>query len=178
MFENCTALTTVNLPSTMYNIGAYAFSGCTALETIELPAALQYLNDCAFDGCTSLKSIVVEDGNLKFSSVDGNLYTADGATLLRYAPGKTATEFTVPSTVTTIAIGAFDSCTALTGVVLPASVTTVEAGAFDGWTAAQTITVPFAANAVPSGFASGWNAAATVVYATASTTADGKSLLA
>ena len=178
MFENCTALTTVNLPSTMYNIGAYAFSGCTALETIELPAALQYLNDCAFDGCTSLKSIEVEDGNLKFSSVDGNLYTADGATLLRYAPGKTATEFTVPSTVTTIAIGAFDSCTALTNVVLPASVTTVEAGAFDGWTAAQTITVPFASNAVPSGFASGWNAAATVVYATAAATADGKSLLA
>jgi len=39
-FSNCTALTSVTLPSTLVEIRAQAFSGCSALTTITVPAAL------------------------------------------------------------------------------------------------------------------------------------------
>ena len=165
VFEGCTSLKTVNLPANMTSIETGAFAGCTSLETFVIPMALEEIEPGAFEGCTSLTTFTVMAGSNIFSAVDGNLYSADGTTLMLYAPGKTEATFTVPSTVTTIADGAFANCTALTNVVLPASVTTVEAGAFDGWTAAQTISVSFAQGATPAGFASGWSDGATVVYA-------------
>ena len=174
-FEGCTSLKTVNLPANMTSIETGAFAGCTSLESFMIPLALEEIEPGAFEGCTSLTTFTVMAGSNIFSAVYGNLYSADGTTLMLYAPGKTEATFTVPSTVTTIADGAFANCTALTNVMLPASVTTVEAGAFDGWTAAQTITVSFAADAVPAGFASGWNAKASVAYAAPSTAVASKS---
>ena len=36
-FENCTGLTSINLPNTVTSIGSQAFSGCSSLETINIP---------------------------------------------------------------------------------------------------------------------------------------------
>ncbi len=168
MFEGCTSLKTVIMPDSLFSIAAQAFLNCTGLQTITIPTGINTISDNAFAGCTSLTAINIAEASLMYQTIDGNLYTKDGTQLIRYAPGKTATTFIVPSTVTTIAAGAFDSCKNLTSVTLPASVTTVEAGAFEGWTASQTITVSFTQDQVPSGFASGWNAEAKVVYADAS----------
>ena len=63
--------------------------------------------------------------------MDGNVYSKDGKTLVRYAPGKTATTFAIPSGVTKIQQGAFaGSNNSLTAVEIPASVTEIEKDAF------------------------------------------------
>lgn len=164
MFENCTALTTVNLPNTIYTIGQYAFIGCTALESIDIPVSVQYINDGAFAGCSSLTSINLEEGNLRYQIIDGNIYSADGKTLVQVL-AKTDGTFMVPSSVTTIMAGAFVGCTNLTEVVIPESVTVIEADAFMDWTAAQTISVACTSEEVPQGWEEGWSGGATVVYA-------------
>ena len=33
-FQDCTSLTSINLPESLTSIGQYAFSGCTSLKTI------------------------------------------------------------------------------------------------------------------------------------------------
>lgn len=60
-FYECTKLTTVDLPNSLYEIGGQAFGYCTALESIELPQMVSVIGMNAFGDCTSLKSIVIPD---------------------------------------------------------------------------------------------------------------------
>ena len=48
-FRNCTALTTITLPTVVENIGAYAFDGC-ALSKLTIPATVTTLGEYAFKG--------------------------------------------------------------------------------------------------------------------------------
>ena len=66
------------------------------------------------------------------SVVDGNLYM--GNTLLKYAPNKTETSFTIPSTVTAIGDYAFANATNLTEVIIDEQVVTVGEDVFNGTT--------------------------------------------
>lgn len=72
-FYNCTALTSVSLPSTLVSldgigvgigsnkVGYGCFQGCTALESITLPSNLTTIEDYVFSGCTALKQIDIPD---------------------------------------------------------------------------------------------------------------------
>lgn len=121
VFEGCTSLKTVILPDNMEKIESRAFANCTSLETFRLPIALR-ANDGSlkgiekdvFAGCTSLKEFIVPEQNCNFVAIGGNLYSKDGTILVRYAPGKTDMQFTLPASVTTIEDGALDNCSALT----------------------------------------------------------------
>ena len=66
------------------------------------------------------------------SVVDGNLYM--GNTLLKYAPNKTETSFTIPSTVTAIGDYAFANATNLTEVIIDEQVVAVGEDVFNGTT--------------------------------------------
>ena len=77
-FSNCLALAEVGIPSAVTNIGASAFANCSTLSSIALPKNLAILQDGVFTGCTALTGItipecVVELGDGIFS----------GCTLLR-----------------------------------------------------------------------------------------------
>ena len=72
----------------------------------------------------------MDENNLNYKSIDGNLYSKDGKTLIQYAIGKTATSFVIPDSVTTIGDGAFRYCNSLTNVTIGDSVTTIGEGAF------------------------------------------------
>ena len=182
VFEEMTALRTVTFSVNLSAIGSHAFAGCVSLQQAELPATLSSLGAGAFIGCSSLAEIRVDEENNVYCSIDGNVYTKDGATLVQAAPGKTGA-VTLAGSVTSIAdealacsysfssgritvtknYGGFEGAV----LALPASVATVAATAFTGWTAAQTINVSFAQGAAPAGFASGWSGGATVNYADA-----------
>jgi hypothetical protein len=41
-----------------------------------------------FHSCYSITNIMVKESNAKYQSIDGNLYTKDGKTLVCYAVGK------------------------------------------------------------------------------------------
>ena len=113
-FEDCSNLTSINIPSNVTNIGYSAFSGCSSLArvtigngvtsigshafdncsslaSINIPNSVTSIGDQTFRGCSSLANITVDAVNPNYKSIDGNLYSKDGKTLIRYAIGKTAT---------------------------------------------------------------------------------------
>src|SRR5437773_2995247 len=61
-FNNCTNLTSVTIPNSVWAIGSYAFSGCTSLTNVTIPNSVIYLGQFAFLGCTSLTSVSIPDG--------------------------------------------------------------------------------------------------------------------
>ncbi len=129
-FLNCTSLQSIVIPDSVTSIGSYAFADCTSLQSVEIPDSVTSIGDYAFNGCTSLQSIGVDENNLNYKSIDGNLYSKDGKTLIQYATGKTATEFVVPDSVTSIGDYAFYYCTSLQSIVIPDSVTSIGDYAF------------------------------------------------
>ena len=136
-FEGCVNLTAVTLPANLTSIGSYAFAG-TALSTFTVPAGVTSIGNGAFANCGSLTAIGVAEGNTAYVSEGGNLYTADGTTLVQYAVGNTAQTFTVgtvgETAVTTISASAFEGATHLTSVTIGAAVTTIGERAFAGCT--------------------------------------------
>lgn len=56
-FRGCVGLTSLQLPSGLGSIAFDAFSGCTNLNAIEFPSSVWSVGDEAFSGCTSLTSI-------------------------------------------------------------------------------------------------------------------------
>lgn len=60
-FENCTGLTSVELPETLEIIGIGAFRGCTALRGIRIPESVDRIGAEAFSGCISLESVCLSD---------------------------------------------------------------------------------------------------------------------
>ena len=104
-------------------------------ETLTIPYGTTAINAFVFQGAAAT-TIEVDSANERFSSIEGDLYSKDGKTLIRVAPGKNST-FTVPSTVTEIADGAFAGCNNLSRVYIPSSVEKIGANTFDGCYAFQ-----------------------------------------
>ena len=188
-FAHITNLTSVIIPNTVQSIGSYAFTDCTSLKTVEIGDGIEYLpnglfSNCTslesirisanvtshgtdvspFKQCTSLKSINIDEGNTNYKSENGNLYTADGKTLIQYALGKKDEEFTIPAEVTTILSGAFENasnlkrivvsegitkigdsmfknCAGIESIVLPSSVTEIGTSAFEGCASLSSVSV-------------------------------------
>lgn len=58
-FSGCTGLTSIEIPSSVTEIGEGVFEVCESLETVTLPAAVKKIHAGAFSGCTGLKTIYV-----------------------------------------------------------------------------------------------------------------------
>lgn len=106
-----------------------AFDGCT-FESISINSGVKNIGLSAFNGASNLKSIGVSKDNTFYSSVDGVLYNIDQASLIRYPSANENTTFTIPDTVSTIDINAFNGAVALTTVDIPESVTTIKSSSF------------------------------------------------
>jgi hypothetical protein len=90
------------------------------------------IGDYAFSACSSLKEINVATENETYKSVDGNLYTKDGRTLIQYAIGKDETAFVVPEGVEFIANAAFSLDEGLLSVEIGNDVRIINENAFCG----------------------------------------------
>ena len=123
-FNKASEIKSVTLPEGITIIEGDAFFGCTALTNINIPASVTYISSSAFNGCNSLTSITVSADNENYKDIDGNLYTKDGKTLLRYATGKEDTHFAIPDGVTTIYPYAFYNHS-LTSIVIPTSLVNI-----------------------------------------------------
>ena len=127
----------ITLPST-YNgtpvttIGNYAFEYCSSLTSVTIGDSVTTIGYNAFYECDKLTSIIVDETNPNYQSIDGNIYSKDGKTLVHYAPGKTETIFAIPDSVVIIGRYAFYGCTGLTSITIPDSVTTIVEDAFEG----------------------------------------------
>ena len=115
-FSSCENLVNIIIPDSVINIGCGSFFGCTNLTTAEISRSVTSIGETAFSSCTSLTSIEVAKENEKYGSIDGNLYSKDGKTLIQYAVGKIDSSFTMLNNVTSVSTAAFYDCKHLENV--------------------------------------------------------------
>ena len=66
-FDNCTHLTSIQLPASVSNIHSVAFENCTSLKSIEIQGNVTSIGDYTFYNCTSLQDFKI--GNPDPSSI-------------------------------------------------------------------------------------------------------------
>ena len=139
-FYNLTLIKTISLPSTIKTIGTYAFYNCSNLTgTVKIPKATTAIGTNPFLK-VPVTGFVVEAGNTSYKAVDGVLLDINATKLISYPMGATTTNYTVPSTVTTIDSW---SCTGakFTNITLPNGLKTIGYKSFEGSSLTE-ITIP------------------------------------
>ena len=122
-------------------IGDLAFFDSKNLTSVNIPSSVMEIGLAAFYN-GSLTSITVERSNPAFTNIDGVLFDKDIETLIMYPAGKTARTYTIPSTVTLIGNFAFFLCTNLTDVTISPSVAIIGMSAFSGCRGLTSVTIP------------------------------------
>ena len=124
---------TITLNDGVTEIKEKAFYSIPTVTKIFIPKTVTKIDERAFFvgfdnptnqfiGCVSLTEIVVDEKNPKYKSINGDLYTKDGTTLLKYAPGKTNKEFVLPKGVEKISfVAGLVNCNHLSKIVLPST---------------------------------------------------------
>ena len=62
VFEKCTELSVIKLPSSLNAVNYILFDHCTKLKYVDIPDSVKEIQPSAFSGCTSLESIVIPSG--------------------------------------------------------------------------------------------------------------------
>ena len=161
-FSHCLNFENITLPKSLKTIGEEAFSGCGNLKNISLPDNLTTIGSDAFIGCgfksitipssvikigepftcrNKLESISVSANNSAYSAENGVLFNKNKTKLITYPEGKVGESYTVPSSVNSIAAGAFTGST-LKSVTIPNSVKSIGNAAFFWCYNLEGITIP------------------------------------
>ncbi|MFI3165920.1 MAG: leucine-rich repeat protein [Bacillota bacterium] len=140
-FYERTAITSINLPSSVCFIGDYTFSGCTKLSAILFTEGFSLIGDYMFSDCTSLQSVdligsIETIGDYAFSGCTklSAISFAEGLDVI----GTGAFKFCIietldlPNSLTIIGNSAFSSCSKLSEVEIPYGVTIIGDSAFSG----------------------------------------------
>lgn len=126
-FYDCTSLTSISIPNSVFELGEHCFTNCTSLTNITIPNSVLVLGIACFYGCTSLTSITIP------SSVTELGYNCFyGCTSLK--------SITIPNSVTELGGGCFEDCTSLTSITIPSSVRELGQYCFYGCTSLKEVT--------------------------------------
>ena len=134
-FENCSSLTSINIPSSVNSIGWGAFRNCSSLTSINIPSSVTSIGWYAFQGCSALTSINIPSS---VTSIGGSAF--EGCSAL--------TSINIPSSLTIIENGVFQGCSALTAINIPSSVTSIGGYAFNGCSALTSINIPISVTSI------------------------------
>ena len=130
-FNSCSALTSIIIPDSVTSIGAYAFSSCSNLATVTIGSGVSSMGNYAVSAGSKLANITVDADNQYYSNDEhGVLFDKNKTTLIRYPIGNTSSSYTIPDTVKTIYVSAFDNGDNLTSVTIPDSVETIGGSTF------------------------------------------------
>ena len=129
VFEGCSGLTSLTIPSSVTEIGNWAFFGCSGLTSLTIPSGVTSIGDSAFSGCSGLTSLTIPSGVTSIG-----YYAFDGCSRL--------TSLTIPSSVTEIGGYAFSGCSGLTSLTIPSGVTSIGGYAFYDCSGLTSLTIP------------------------------------
>ena len=160
-FYDCGGVSSLTLPATVRSIGSYCFynSTFTSLElpdslrtigdnaflyscvtSLHLPACFEGYGECAF-WARNLASVTVDEGNPRFRSIGGWLYSKDSLTLCVVPVAETGT-INVPSYVRHIGHQAFSFNSRATSVSLPEGLVSIGDFAFNCCSKINNVVVP------------------------------------
>ena len=128
--EGCSALRTLALPDSLTAIGSGALRHMDSLATLTLGANATTIASDALDGCGALMDIEVAPGNANYESVNGVLYYAGRAGVVKYPAGRSDESFAVDAAAEIIEARAFAGAAKLKQVTLPAGIAQIGAEAF------------------------------------------------
>ena len=114
---NNTALTYIQIPNTVTEIGDDAFRRCTSLVSITIPDGVTKIGIYAFFRCTSLVSITIPDG---VTNIGDSAFKACASLV----------SITIPDGVTNIGDTAFEGCNKLASITIPSGVKSINYRAF------------------------------------------------
>jgi len=122
------------------DISEYAQAQGVTVNTVVLPSGLEALNDNLSVMPSTVADVQIASTNTVYKTVDGVVYSYDMSTLLYYPDGRTDEEFTIPSSVTAIANGAFRGNTYIRRIV-GSSKMLIAGNAFKDCAALESITL-------------------------------------
>ena len=128
-FEDCSGLTSIEIPNSVTSIGYDAFANCTGLTSIEIPNSVTSIGDWAFEGCSGLTSIEIPNS---VTIID----------IYAFYACSSLTSVTIPNSVTSIEESAFSGCIGLTSVTIGNSVTSIRINAFKGCSSLTSVMIP------------------------------------
>lgn len=126
-FANCIRIQGVELPTTMFYIGARSFSHCTALRVIQMPKTLTSIGERAFEGDTALIDVVMPN-----SVVEMGAFAFKDCSNVRH--------FVISHGLTEIPEGCFQNCSSVTDYFIPANVAVLGCDAFQGYEHLKSVT--------------------------------------
>ena len=103
VFNGCSGLTSLTLPSSVTKIGCYALSSCIGLTSLTLPSSVTEIGEHAFLNCRGLTNFTIPSGVTKIGGAA--FFCCYGLISL-----------TIPSSVTAIGSRAFNDCSGLTSI--------------------------------------------------------------
>ena len=149
-FYGCANITSLTIPNGIKTIGKQAFANCSAMTSVSIPASVTSIGELSFNGCSKLQTISVSSGSQSFASEGGVLFNADKTLLIRYPEGKSATSYTVPSSVTTIEKSGFSRCLSLVKITLPSGLRQIRSNAFFEDSRITSIAIPSGVTSIGS----------------------------
>lgn len=131
LFQGCTSLSNVKLPSGLTQIGLNAFAGATSLKTIDIPAGLTTLGGSAFSGSglttidlSATKVTTIQGGTFENAAGLTEVKLPSGVTQIQTRAfansGLTALDLSTTA-LTSIANGVFANTANLTNLTVPKS---------------------------------------------------------
>ena len=99
-FQNCSSLTSIELPSGVTSLGSSCFRSCSKLTSITIPSGVTSLGSSCFRSCSKLTSIELPSGLTSLG--DGCFYSCSKLTSIE-----------LPSGVTSLGDGCFRACSSL-----------------------------------------------------------------
>ena len=103
VFNGCSGLTSLTLPSSVTKIGCYALFNCIGLTSLTLPSSVTEIGEAAFLNCRGLTNFTIPSGVTSIGH--GAFFCCYGLISL-----------TIPSSVTAIGSQAFKHCSGLTSI--------------------------------------------------------------
>lgn len=128
-FSQCVKLTSTRLPSGLATIGNALFNSCRSLRDVEIPSGVTAIGPGAFSGCASLDHLTIPEG-----------VTDIGYFAFSQCQGLKRIE--IPAACASIGAGAFSNCSALEEVILHEGLSSIGKQAFRECAKLKSLSIP------------------------------------